>query len=128
MPNPRVADEIKQRRGTYRADRADRSNAPANNGLCDGAYRRLRIARTLLDPESYAIYEEAIHRVEFDTPHIDGKHAIPSIDCLEDIELVEGGIDELLRSIGADEETTSILRLRSSDIYRLILDQQERSA
>jgi hypothetical protein len=124
MPNPRVADEIKARRGTYRADRSD---ASANNGLCEGANRRLRNAKTLLDPESYAIYEEALHRVEFDTPHICGKHAMPSIDCLADIEAVEGGIDELLRSIGADEETTSILRLRSSDLYRLVLDAQARA-
>jgi hypothetical protein len=125
MPNPRVADEIKARRGTYRADRA---NASANNGLCEGANRRLRNAKTLLDPESFAIFEEAIHRIEFDTPHVAGKHAVPSVDCLHDIEACEGGIDELLRSIGASEETTSILRLRSSDLFRLILAQQARAA
>ena len=124
MARPTLPDEVKKARGTFRPGRA---NAPADNA-CEGASRRLRMAETLLDPDSLAIYAEAIHRIEFDTPHVDGKHGIPSLDCLSDIEAVEGGIDELLRAIGASEETTSILRLRSSELYRLILDAQARAA
>jgi hypothetical protein len=122
MARPTLPDEVKKARGTYRPGRA---NAPVN-GVCEGASRRLRVAETLLDANSFAIYEEAIHRIEFNTPHVGGRHGMPSLDCLWDIEQVEGGVDELLRSIGASEEMTSILRLRSSDLYRLILEQQAR--
>jgi hypothetical protein len=126
MARPRLPDEVKIARGTYRPGRA---NASVNNGLCDGANRRLKTARQLLDADSLAIYEEAIHRIEFDTPHTDdGHHGMPSIDGLADIEAVEGGIDELLRAIGASEHVRSVLSLHSSDLYRLILDAQARAA
>jgi hypothetical protein len=124
MARPTLPDEIKKARGTFRPGRA---NASAN-GLCEGASRRLRVAETLLDADSLAIYAEAIHRIEFDTPHVDGRHAMPSIDCLADIEAVEGGIDEMLRSIGASEHVRNVLSLHSSDLFRLILEQQARAA
>lgn len=121
MARPRLSDEVKKARGTFRPSRADNSVA----SLCDSANRRLQAAKTLLDPESYAVYEAAIHRIEFDTPHLDGKHAVPSIDCLDDIELIEGAVDALLDSIGADEYIRSLLALRSSFLYRMIIEARE---
>ncbi len=73
MVRPRIPDEIKRLRGTYRPGRA---NAPAN-GLCDGANRRIRAAKSLLDADSLAVYIEALELIEDATPHVAGKHAMP---------------------------------------------------
>lgn len=123
MGRPSLSVETKIARGTYRPGR---ENRPVR-GLCEGASRRLQMAKNLLDADSLEVYSQAIHRVEFRTPHIDSKHGMPTIDGLADIEVVEGAVDELLKSIGADEHLRSVLSLRSSDLYRLILDQQERA-
>jgi hypothetical protein len=112
------------RRGTYRASRDN----PSVAGLCDGANRRLQIARQLLDADSLAVYTEAVELIESETPHIDGKHGLPDPDALADIEIIEGAIVVLLDSIGADEHTRDILRLRSSELYHLVLDAQARAA
>lgn len=123
MARPRIPDEIKMARGTFRPGRAN----PSVNGLCEHANRRLQVAKDLLGPEAYDVYAEAIHRIEFRTPHCDGQHGMPTIDGLADIEIVEAAVDELLRTIGADAEIRSVLSLRSSDLYHLILDQQARA-
>lgn len=124
MARPRIPDEIKIARGTYRPGRAN----PSANGLCEHANRRLQVAKDLLGPEAYDVYAEAIHRIEFRTPHCsDGTHGMPTIDGLADIEMVEGAVDALLNSVDADEETRRVLTLNSSDLYRLILDQQARA-
>ncbi|SRR6266567_563000 len=123
MVRPRIPDEIKRLRGTYRPGRA---NAPAN-GLCDGANRRIRAAKSLLDADSLAVYIEALELIEDATPHVAGKHAMPDADALADIEIIEGAADALLDSIGADEQTRDILSLHSSDLYHLIIDAQARA-
>jgi hypothetical protein len=119
-----IPDEIKMKRGTYRAGRA---NASAN-GLCDSANRRIKIAKGLLDADSLATYTEAVEVIESETPHIGSVHAIPDPEALKDIEIIEGAVDALLDSVGADEQTRDILRLRSSELYRLIIDAQARAA
>jgi hypothetical protein len=124
MARPRLSDEIKMARGTFRPGRA---NAPAN-GLCEGAGRRIRTAKSLLDADSLAVYTEAVELIESETPHVDGKHALPDSDVIADIEIIEGAIDVLLDSIDADERTRDILRLRSAELYRLIVKQQARAA
>src|SRR6266566_4438653 len=81
MVRPRIPDEIKRLRGTYRPGRA---NAPAN-GLCDGANRRIRAAKSLLDADSLAVYIEALELIEDATPHVAGKHAMPDADARADL-------------------------------------------
>ena len=123
MGRPALPDEVKIRRGTYRPGRA---HQPVS-GLCDSASRRLQMAKDLLDPDALEIYSQAIHHVELRTPHADGKHMMPSIDSLGEIEIVEGAVDLLLTSIGADAHLRSVLSLHSSDLFRLIIDQEARS-
>jgi hypothetical protein len=114
MVRPRIPDEIKMAHGTYRPGRANPSDSGLS-GLCEGAIRRIKTAKSLLDPDSLAVYTEAIERIESDTPHVAGKHAVPDLDALSDIELVEGAILALLDSIGASEHIRDILRLKSSE-------------
>jgi hypothetical protein len=124
MARPALPTEIKQRRGTYRPGRDN----PSVSGLCDGASRRIQMARKLLDADSLAVYTEAVGLIEDATPHVDGKHGLPDSDALVDIQVIEGAVDALLDSIGAGEHIRSVLSLRSSDLYRLILDAQARAA
>ena len=53
---------------------------------------------------------------------------MPTLDGLADIEIVEGAVDLLLKQAGTDDETRRALSLRSSDLYRLIIDHQLRAA
>jgi hypothetical protein len=98
------------------------------SGLCEGANRRIQVARQLLDAESLAVYTEAVELIESETPHVDGKHGMPDPSALADIQIIEGAIDALFDSIGADEHTRDVLALRSSQLYRLILDAHARAA
>jgi hypothetical protein len=124
MARPRLSDEIKMARGTYRPGRAN----AVLNGLCESANRRIRTAKQLLDAESIAVYTEAVELIDSEIPHVDGKHGMPDSEALADIEIIERAIDVLLDSIGADEHTRDILGLRSSKLYHLILDAHARAA
>lgn len=121
MGRPPIPDEIKRARGTYRPGRAN----PNVLSVCEHASRRLQIAKNLLDPEAYDAYAEAIHHVEFRTPHCEGgTHGMPSIDAIAEIEIVEGAVDAMFKAYGVSEEARRALSLNSSRLYRLILAQQ----
>ncbi|HLX48566.1 MAG TPA: hypothetical protein VKS82_09555 [Streptosporangiaceae bacterium] len=115
MPSKKTpAEQLRAGRSPGRDSGGRVVGAQASTIGCPHAARKLARANRILDDESMAIYEEAIFRIEVQTPHYDGGyHGVP--EDWEDIAIVENAINGVV---------PPELQLRASALYDLI----ERSA
>ncbi len=115
---PRIPDEIKRQRGTFRPSRS----APSANGtLCPILQRKYETALRLCptDPDFTAAYHEVLEMIDANHEHVDGCHGILTGPELEAVEELEELIRQMLDTIGATRDIYNALEMHYTKLCRL---------
>jgi hypothetical protein len=107
MARPRIPDDVKRNRGTFRRPILDE---------CPHALRRKSKARSAaiagrISGETLELFEEAVDEIEENTPHVDDSHGMPDEESLAYIEIISDAVNPHLP---AD------LHLKSAHLFRMI--------